>query len=137
MANFLPSASMSPQIVNGVVEWYQNDCFTYSIQISLVNPETQESVLIQETDSVQTTFYHRGALVYTFQIKGADLVLSEDGKSQTMKLNFTEDVSKKFVVQSQDLQNKFSKYIYCIKLLTSDGIHTIGANLEAKVKVCH
>ena len=138
MANTLPSASMSPQIVNGVVEWYQNDSFTYVIQNSLTNPLTQEQVLIQPDDSVQVSFYaSSGKLVHTFVSKGEQLTIEPKTGAQNLTLNFTEDVSRNFIVYPQDAQNKYSKYTYCIKLFDMNGIHTIGANLVAKVKACH
>lgn len=57
MASSLPSASMSPQIINGVVEWYCNDSFTYVIQITLINPITQDRVMVQPDDQIQVSFY--------------------------------------------------------------------------------
>lgn len=137
MASSLPSAALSPQIVNGVVEWYQNDSFTYVIQITLINPITQEQIEIQPDDSLQVTFYSStGKVVHTFSAKGSELVKNEDG-SQGLSLNFTEEISSKFVVCSKDQLAKNSKYSYCIKLFDTTGVHTIGANLEARVKSCH
>lgn len=138
MASSLPSASMSPQIINGVVEWYCNDSFTYVIQITLINPITQDRIMVQPDDQIQVSFYApSGKLVHTFITKGTDLTLDGETGSQKLTLDFTEEVSHKFVVYPQDMQNKYTKYTYCIKLIDINGIHTIGANLEAKVRACH
>lgn len=75
--------------------------------------------------------------MHTFVTKGVDLTLDEKTGSQNLTLDFTEEVSHKFVVFPQDRQTKYTKYTYCIKLIDINGIHTIGANLEAKVRACH
>lgn len=51
----LPSAEMSPRIVNGVIKWYQGDTFDLQLTFDLEDQDG-EPITIAQTDTVNIVF---------------------------------------------------------------------------------
>lgn len=78
----LPSAELSPRVVNGVIKWYQGDTFLLDIEIDLTD-EDGHPIAIAEDDTVSIHIIDRtGGLVYdeTFtDIQNNTIRLNMDG----------------------------------------------------------
>ena len=84
----LPSAQMSPRIVNGVIKWYEGDTFALQVEIELTD-DNGEQVVIQPTDEVQFVFRNaKREIVHEIREIGIE--------NNCVTLYFTEEVSNKF-----------------------------------------
>lgn len=84
----LPSARMSPRIVNGVIKWYEGDTFSLRVEIELTD-EADEQIMIQPTDEVRFVFRNnRKEIVH--EIRETNI------ENNCVTLYFTENVSAKF-----------------------------------------
>ena len=54
----LPSAQMSPRIVNGVIKWYAGDTFELQVDIQLQDQDG-ENITIGQGESIEFAFFNR------------------------------------------------------------------------------
>ena len=84
----LPSARMSPRIINGVIKWYEGDTFGLQVDIDLTD-ENGDAVVIQPEDTVQFVFRNnRGETVHN--------VVAANIENNSVLLDFGAAESAKF-----------------------------------------
>lgn len=120
MSSIQPAKS-SPRVENGVLRWYNGDCFTVDWTINLTKDD--EEYEYNEDDELVFNFYDRyeEELIYSFSFTNIE--------DNTVTLDFTEDISALFDAGS---------YTYCVKFNGYDGeVVTLYAKLRAEVDQCH
>lgn len=94
----LPSAEISPRIVNGVLSWYQGDTFSVQMDISLVDQDG-DPIDIKGTDIVKVVFRdakRKSVKEFTFQEivhNSITLVFDESTTELFPEGGYTYDVS--------------------------------------------
>lgn len=84
----LPSARMSPRIINGALKWYEGDTFNLQVEIDLTD-ENGDKVEIVAPQTVEFKFYdERERMVYWMTFGNI--------KDNTVLLIVDDDVTKKF-----------------------------------------
>ena len=84
----LPSARMSPRIINGALKWYEGDTFNLQVEIDLTD-ENGDKVEMVAPQTVEFRFHNkRDVLVWA--------VTFENIENNTVVLNFNKEVTGKF-----------------------------------------
>jgi hypothetical protein len=90
MPVMIPSAKISPRIVNGVLYWYEGDTFRLHLSLELTDGDG-ENISIADTAEITVTFYDRTKReVKAFSFTGKDAV------GGTIVLSFDDSVTNAF-----------------------------------------
>ncbi len=121
MAIDITPAKASPRLERETLKWYVNDSFSIEWMIQLL--ENNVPLNFDADDEVVFNFftYDGKTLIHSFSFT--------DIQNNTVCLDFTEEVSKKFPV---------GKYTYCAKFINHEGtVVTIFAKKHVEVEACH
>lgn len=81
MVNTLPSARISPRIINGVLKWYEGDTFDLRVEFELKDQD-DEPIAIQRGDVIEFEFFnkkHETVMKFTFDnVENNAVVLAFD-----------------------------------------------------------
>lgn len=118
----------SPRFDGNTLKWFYHNTFPYTLEIELIDSDTQEPITYNDGDKILVCFYDRRKnLVHTFEFN--NLVPYEVGAQQFVEvtMNFDDDVTQKFDV---------GKYTYCTTYY-GEYVTTIWDNADAEVEECH
>ena len=114
-------AKQSPRFENETLKWYVNNTFTIEWGIDIT--KNDEPLVFDENDEIVFKFYSAGSRYLVHEFRFTNI------QDNSVNLDFTEEVSKKFLA---------GNYVYCAQFIDHDGlIVTIFADKKAEVEPCH